>query len=1501
MTDGLPTGPLAIVLPPALHRILSTVADMQIRRRCFPWAWAWAATLFLAAAPVFAGTNAGFTASVEGPVQLANPQVGDEISIAIRVANTKQVRQIRILTRYQTEFIEFVGAAAGDHPVDMQFFAENPVDDGGGFAVAGGGGAILAGASDTSGGGIVATVTFRILKEIEEGEERFLSVVLVRVAASSGDLDELAFADGTLGLKLVRRFVNRIFNADIKRRHDSVTLTWQSRFAGIDDTLRYRISGESDWQVAVNPLAPSTALRVRRAAILLLDAGIDAADGETASFASALADGSIEAPYSAGFVDSVTALDQELRRRRHLVVAAGLTSDTSYEYEIRSVTLRGEPSGLLSGTFRTRAAPDVRPVLGSDFDLQTTPTSVTSNWFTSRPADTRFKISIEDADFGEIRLNEGGSRFHIAAMAGLEPGREYGFIATSRLVGVDDLIEQGLMTEEEATTSDTGTFRTRVQRQPLRLLGPPAVVVSVESAVIGFGLNQIAQARIDYGAVPVGDPPEGELYPFAETSRGILNAHSITLSDLEPSTQYRYRITLATADGDSLTTDFSLDEQWSRDHRLTTSAAGDTLPPVIIEGPAVDTRDILAVVRFVTDVDTRATVFFGTLGGTYGTADEFEVPDQTPDGNLRLAQEHNITIGGLRRDTPYEFGIVATATNGRTASFERNVAAGKPTLVLQPRGGAGSFTTSNVPDTQFPVILTGPTVSTKTHDTAIVEWTTDEPASSEVRFGIDGVDDDFANAGESKTAHKLILANLDPGITYNYLVASTDALGNGATESGTAVFTTDPEIDLTAPTFTSAPQVVYKSDEQATIQWTTDEDATGEISFGLDDQLGFIRSLPTTEKVHAITLTNLTANTEYFFTASSTDLSNNGPTLSETLSFSTDAAADLTSPVISNVQVASEDASAILSWDTDEFADSFIDFGVISGLADLIVGDVEDVTRHQLVLTNLTPNTEYFFTVGSIDRANNPPTRSAESSFTTLASADTEAPDTPADLSATAGSRQVLLSWTANTELDLAGYSVFRRTAGETDFVEIATRLAEPAYADLGLTNDVTYEYRITAIDRADNPSVATDPLPLTPTGSAAPAAPADLAREGDDFLRPTFVFTNPSPIRDGAALTYTVQVSTEADFGNVTASESGISSGAGGADSGQTAWVITRDLTEGGTYYWRVRAIEDDLVGAFSAAQEFIAQPTALLAGDFNDDKTVDLRDFFLFAQNFSQAATGDRTVFDLSGNGTIDLSDFFLFAQNFGATAGKRWAFAEVMDEAAELSLQALGGTRAEDGRVTLRVWVDAVTDLKGFGLVLAYDSNALTFGQAEAGPGHLLNSSGGQAPLFQVPSERPGHLVLANAITAGQAVSGRGLLAEITFQTRGGAPTNDAVFDLREAYFVGDRNPERVRRVRHVTGTRLQPLTYFLGANFPNPFNPVTSIDYTLPTTAGVELTVFDILGRKVKTLVDDANHPAGFYTATWDGRDQRGRTAGNGLYFYRIRSGDFRQTGKMMLLK
>ena len=1448
-----------------------------------------------------AGSNEGFTATLASPVKVTNPEVGDLIKVVVRVAHTTSVKNSTIRIRYEVEFFEFVDHIAGNHPAGNPLFAfpEGPFDEGNGFSNISLGSATF-GALDTSGGGILGTLNFRVLKELEE-DDKFISVYVVGVGASGADLDELTFESGEFGVSVVPDFPNKIFEVDVQASHNGAIVSWKTRDAGFDDVVSIQGEDSPALLAFTNPFQDRVTTQVREALQTLREAGVDPTEADAEEIRNALG---LSAP-GPGVVDPLSEFFEEIRvagrflkERSHLVPITGLTPNTNYAFRIRSTGLTGRLSPVFEGQFQTRLQPDLRRLLASNVDVQARRRGINIRFDTNRLATTDYSIQLDGEEdiLQSGTVNEDGTKLTRIAINKLQPNTLYLVTLVANLIASEIADE---LPAEKATTTIVRTIKTRALGKAPKLAGPPFKIVGPESAQIQFRTTLPVSPVVSYGLVPddaTSDVVTADSYMWTADGEEEVD-HGITLTGLDPSTLYRYKIEFQLEDEGTII-EFSTapggNFQWSRDLTLMTSSAADVSIPELVFGPLVHTVDILAIVSFATDVATTTRILIGTVE-TFNTPDEFEFTDQVFSGF------HSIIVAGLDAGVGYLFRIEFTASNGQVGTFEPpEPTLGKVARALQPRGGAGSFTTSNVPDTQFPVILTGPTVASKTHDTAIVEWTTDEPGDSEVRFGLDNTDE-TETSGTSETSHKMVISDLEPGTTYSYLVASTDAVGNGATESGTAVFTTDPEIDLTAPEFTSAPEVVYKSDEQATIQWTTNEDATGEVNFGLDDQLGFIRSLPITEKVHEITLTNLEANTDYFFTASSTDLSNNGPTISETLFFTTDAGADLTSPLISSVQVAVEDESAILSWDTDEVADSFVDFGVVSGLADLIVGNFEDVAEHQIVLTNLTPDTEYFFTVGSIDRASNPPTRSEESSFTTLASADTEAPGTPTDLSATAGSQQVLLTWAANTELDLAGYSVFRRISGETDFTEIATRLTETIYTDLGLTNDVTYEYQLTAIDRADNPSVATDPLPLTPTALAAPSAPSDLAREGDNFLRPTFVFTNPLPIQDGAELAYTVQVSTEADFGNVTASESGISSGAGGADSGQTAWVITRDLTEGATYYWRVRAIEGDLIGAFSDAQEFIAREVVLLPGDFNDDGVVSLPDFFLFAQNFSQSATGDRAVFDLNGNGAIDLPDFFLFAQNFGATSNKRWAFAHVMDEIAELNLQALGGTRAEDGRVTLRVWVDAVTDLKGFGLVLAYDSDALTFLQAEAGPGHLLHSRGGQAPLFQVLNERPGHLVLANAITAGQAVSGRGLLAEITFQTRGGAPTNDAVFDLREAYFVGDRNPERVRRVRQVGSTRLQPLTYFLGANFPNPFNPVTSIEYALPTTAGVELTVFDILGRQVKTLVDDPSHPAGFYTATWDGRDQRGRTAGNGLYFYRIRTNDFRQTGKMLLLK
>jgi len=93
---------------------------------------------------------------------------------------------------------------------------------------------------------------------------------------------------------------------------------------------------------------------------------------------------------------------------------------------------------------------------------------------------------------------------------------------------------------------------------------------------------------------------------------------------------------------------------------------------------------------------------------------------------------------------------------------------------------------------------------------------------------------------------------------------------------------------------------------------------------------------------------------------------------------------------------------------------------------------------------------------------------------------------------------------------------------------------------------------------------------------------------------------------------------------------------------------------------------------------------------------------------------------------------------------------------------------------------------------------------------------------------------------------------------------------------------------------------PDGYRLSHNFPNPFNPETTIEFQVPARSQVTLRIYNVLGQEITTLIND-DLSAGTYTVKWDGRDNQGHDVASGVYIYKLSSDTYTQSRKMLLLK
>ncbi|HFE64716.1 MAG TPA: T9SS type A sorting domain-containing protein [Caldithrix sp.] len=138
-------------------------------------------------------------------------------------------------------------------------------------------------------------------------------------------------------------------------------------------------------------------------------------------------------------------------------------------------------------------------------------------------------------------------------------------------------------------------------------------------------------------------------------------------------------------------------------------------------------------------------------------------------------------------------------------------------------------------------------------------------------------------------------------------------------------------------------------------------------------------------------------------------------------------------------------------------------------------------------------------------------------------------------------------------------------------------------------------------------------------------------------------------------------------------------------------------------------------------------------------------------------------------------------------------------------------------------------------------------------------------------------------------------------VTFIADLSALTIDSTYNIH-VYVINENGLKSLAYTHEVTvvptgieGLTLYPRKYELSQNFPNPFNPVTQIKFSIPKTSHVTLTVYNSLGQKVVDLVDKEFTP-GFYDIKWKGSD-----VASGIYFYRLRSESFVSTKKMVFLR
>ena len=296
----------------------------------------------------------------------------------------------------------------------------------------------------------------------------------------------------------------------------------------------------------------------------------------------------------------------------------------------------------------------------------------------------------------------------------------------------------------------------------------------------------------------------------------------------------------------------------------------------------------------------------------------------------------------------------------------------------------------------------------------------------------------------------------------------------------------------------------------------------------------------------------------------------------------------------------------------------------------------------------------------------------------------------------------------------------------------------------------------------------------------------------------------------------------------------------------------------------------------------------TTLGAGDANEDNRIDLADYGVLVRYFgvsssNQASWPGAIAADFNGDSVVNMADFFLFAQNFGEV-GMGFGSSLLPKPTQHLGQVSLVYSR---DRESATVRGSDIGDIVGYTFLIE-PGHLHTPGDLMAGLGRDL----AEATVFShrdlqtnMWPESGGVRIVAALRDPSEAVeAGSGPHDLLVLHW----PSNDQSTTVRSAAVL---HADGTVTAPSLTAVAAHPVATVLMPNYPNPFNPATTISFAIgtdfPAGASVELEIFDILGQRVGSLVNRVV-PVGSHSVEWDGKDSSGRPAASGLYIYRLRT-------------